>query len=99
MKFTFRKERAETGLNAVGNPTPSTQIKLGGMECGIIRAPNWMTKDGKWSIGLTVEDEGSGSGWRWVFFRARFDAEPEAREWLRKNAELIASKWQIHCLD
>jgi hypothetical protein len=98
-KFTFRKEKPETGLSAVGNPRPSTTIKLGGKWCGTIQAPNWHSKDGKWGVGLMVKDEDCTAGWRWVFFQKRFDAEPDAREWLNANAEAIANKYQIRVGD
>ena len=94
MKFTFKKEPRETGLSGVGNPTPSTQIKLNKKVCGLIRAPNWQTKDNKWSLGLTVKSEGI-AGWVWIFFKPRFDTEQAARDWLISKADVIASRYEV----
>jgi hypothetical protein len=99
VKFTFRKDRPETGLRGVGSPYPSTTIKVGGKEVGIINAPNWRTRDGKWSIGLMVEDADSAAGFRWIFFKARFDDEPSAREWLIRKAAAIAAKYTMKLRD
>lgn len=94
MKFTFRKEAPETGLRGVGNPHPPTQIKLRGEMVGTISAPNWQTKDGKWGVGLMVDDpQPENCGWRWVFFKARHDSEPEARAWLLENSPHIFDKY------
>lgn len=99
-KFTFRKQPLTTGLAGVGNPRPDTDIKLGGKWCGTIRAPNWATKDGKWGAGLMVIDEAEENcGWRWVFFAARFNEEPEARAWLNANKAAIEAKWTIRTDD
>lgn len=96
MKFTFRKEAPETGLRAVGNTRPSTQIKLRGKEIGRISAPNRQTKDDKWGVGLMVDDPaGENCPWRWVFFKARHDSEPEARAWLLANSPHLFDKYSF----
>ncbi len=96
-KFTFRKEPAETGLAACARPYPDTKIKLGGRECGIISAPTAFT-DRKWKIGLILVDEKAHCGWAWIFFKARFDTEPEARAWIIAYQDKLLEK-PIHCLD
>lgn len=94
MKFTFRKERPETGLRAVGRTRPSTEIKLNGAWVGTISAPNWQTKDGKWGVGLMVDDTADEDcGWKWLFFEARHDSEPEARAWLLENSPEIFKRY------
>lgn len=45
LKFTFKKEKQETGLSAVGYSNPDTQIKESKQIVGYINAPNWRTKD------------------------------------------------------
>lgn len=98
-KFTFRKEPPETGLRGVGNPHPSTTVKLDGKEVGKISAPNWQTRDGKWGVGLIVEDAAEYCGWKWVFFKKRHDTEQEARDWLAKHRLKIAETYTLHPLD
>ena len=96
-KLTFRREPKQTGLSGVGNPYASVQIKRNKREVGLIAAPNWQTKDGKWGVGLMVKDEESSSfGWKWVFFKARHDNEDAARAWVTENAERIQSKYDLH---
>lgn len=100
MKFTFKKEKAETGLRAVGNSTPSTIIKIEGKDCGRISASNWQTKDGKWGVGLMVKGgTNPNCNWIWVFFKTRFDEEKEARIWLNGFADKILTKYEIRSQD
>jgi hypothetical protein len=54
MKFTFKKHARSTGLAGVGNPYQNVDIKLNKKVCGAITAPNWRTKDNKWTVGVTV---------------------------------------------
>lgn len=97
LRFTFEKEPRETGLSGVGNPHPSTKIKLDGCECGRIAAPNWQTHDGKWSVGLMVASTSEENcSFRWAFFKPRFDTEPDAREWLKAMSPVISEKYEIH---
>ena len=95
MKFTFKKEPRETGLMSVGRPWQSVAIKLGGKEVGIIHAPDWQTKDGKWSISMmVVRDTGNPNcDWTWVRIKQRFDDEASSRQWVKDNADrLVALK-------
>lgn len=95
-KFTFRKEPRETGLRAVGHPYPATAIKFSGEEIGRISPPWFGSKDGKWGVGLRVLEKASDScEWGWMFFKARFDTEPEAREFVTRNQATILSKWTL----
>lgn len=97
-KFTFRKLKRETGLAGVGYPTPDTVIKVSGQMVGAIHAPNWRTKDNLFRIGLMVKDEGI-AGFKWLFFKARFQTEPEAREWLKKFSLVIAKSYDLHAME
>lgn len=102
-KFTFKKEPQTTGLAGVGNPYPNTAIKHKKKEVGVIYAPTWQTKDDKWSISLMVlkkEDEEQGNcEWNWISLKARFDSEPEAREFLKEHVEGVLAKGLHHAED
>jgi len=95
MKLTFRKQKAMTGLAAVGHPNQSVDIKHNKLVIGQISAPNWSTKDHKWGIGLMVK---YGDSWKWVFFKKRCDTEQEAREWIQERIEIILERnnLQLH---
>jgi hypothetical protein len=91
MKFTFKKQPKTTGLASVGYPHPSTDIKLDKKRVGIISAPNWSTKGGKWEIQLMRE---TNDDWNWAYVKQKFDSEPEAREWIKQNSEkLLTTKF------
>ena len=98
-KFTFKKQKKETGLAAVGNPHPDTTIKHNKEGVGHISAPAWNTKDNKWRIRLMVEQEAKEDdpcNWKWVTLKATFDTEPEARAFIQKHAEGILEKGLYH---
>jgi hypothetical protein len=99
-KFTFRKQKQQTGLSGVGNPYPDTTIKISGQYVGHIVAPNWHSRDGKWCIRIVVTcPENESCGWSWVQFKARFDDEPSARAWLVKSQKAIEERYTLHPLD
>ncbi len=94
--FTFKKEPRATGLSAVGHPHQSVAVKLAGKEVGRIAAPYFGTKDGKWGVGLMVAEKASENcSWGWVFFKARFDSEAEAREWLTKGQPTLLERYTL----
>jgi hypothetical protein len=96
-KFTFKKEQKETGLRSVDNPYPNTTIKHNRKRVGTIYAPNWTTKDNKWTIGL-MADKGDGT-WEWAFIKFRFDSEVKAREFLVSKAAVILGNLKLFYLD
>lgn len=87
-KFTFKKEERPTGLVSIGTPYPDTNIKWQKKVVGYISAPNWHTKDHKWSIRLMIKKD-EHPGWVWKTLKARFEKEPEAREFLNKHVDTI----------
>jgi len=98
-KFTFKKHAKETGLRSVGHPNQNVDIKCGGKLVGIIYAPSWATKDNKWSVSFAVQDaDGENCKWKWVSFKARFDDEQSAREFVNNNVEKI-TKLGLHCIE
>lgn len=95
MKFTFKKDAQMTGLAGVGNPRPDTRIKMNKQEIGCISAPNWQSKDDKWTVRFTVTKEATKEDpceWKWVTVSKRFDSEPEARLFVKANLETVLSK-------
>jgi hypothetical protein len=98
-KFTFKKGQRATGLAAVGSPNPDTNIKIGGKFVGYIGAPHATTRD-HWMIAFaTVAPPGNSMEWSWIFLSKKFQTEPEAREFVLKNADTIQSKWALYALD
>lgn len=105
-KFTFKKQPRETGLAAVGNPNPNTDIKHDKKIVGYIASPNWQTPDNQWRIRLMVEDVGDlevgdglrmpSSGWKWITLKKTFNTEPEARDFLNKHVDAILAKGLYH---
>lgn len=101
MKFTFKKEKKETGLTSVGYPYPRTQIKESKQIIGYIDPPNWQTKDNLWRIRIAIEKEPTKeqpAPFRWIQFKATFPTEPEAREWVKEYLDKIMynGKWKLH---
>ena len=99
--FTFKKQPRQTGLSAIANPHPFTNIRLLGEDCGNIIPPSRFGKEQDlWRVGLMVKkpepDSNPNCDWTWVHFKARFKTEAEAREWLKKNQEELKAKFTIH---
>lgn len=97
-RFTFKKEPRETGLSGVACPYPNTRIKLGGKLVGTIYAPDWTTKDNKWSVQFMIQYEAGSTApceFRWATLKKRFDSEPEAREYVQANTAALLL-WKLH---
>lgn len=88
MKFTFRKQKRETGLAAVARPYSSTVIKHNKLQVGYIHAPDAFT-DQHWIIRLRLVDGKQKCGFHWVCVKHKFNSEPEARQWLKTNCEKL----------
>lgn len=104
MKFTFKKHPRTTGLAAIGYIHQSVDIKLQKKVVGEISAPDWQTKDNKWTVRLTVEGShpsNTNCPWRWVNIRSRFDTEEAARDFVKVHLEKIleAHQFTLHQQD
>lgn len=91
MKFTFKKDKSETGLAAIGNHNPHTSIKVNGLVVGDIAPPNWRTESNQWKIRFTVATkptESDPAPFRWITLTKRFDTEPEARAYITDGDKL-----------
>jgi hypothetical protein len=100
MKFTFKKEKKEAGLAGVGYPYSDTQIKESKQIIGYIIAPNWRS-DNYWRIRIAIKKprtEEEPAPFKWIFFKATFLTEPEAREWVKEYlAKIIHNgEWELH---
>lgn len=93
--LSFKRGPRPTGLFSVGHPNADTEIKLDKKLVGMIYAPDWQTKDGKWSAHFMVfkskpdEDKRENCPWKWVQLSKRFDSEEEAREYVKLRLNLI----------
>lgn len=88
MKLSFKKDKKETGLARIGNPHSDTKIKVDGLVVGYIKGPNWRT-DRLWTVRLARTQEPTQSDpapFKWVQIRTKFDAESEARAFLKDGA-------------
>lgn len=102
--ISFKKHPRETGLASVGNSRQSVDIKVNKKVCGMINAPNWQTKDNKWSISIILKKEidiitDTNCDWVWVNVKIRFDTEEEARQYVKDNLENIAKVRTLHFLE
>lgn len=108
-KFTYKKQPRETGLRAVGHTNPSTDIKLNGGKVGIIGAPDWTTKDGKWSIRFTIKHgeemtpefikRNGNVEWKWVTLNFRGESEQACRDWIAAKSDELFKRFTFHSLE
>lgn len=94
MKFniSFKKEKKERGLAAVGNPNQATNVKLNKQIVGAISPPSWMTEDSLWRVRFIVVKE---DNWKWITMKAKFNSEPEARVWIKENLKAIHDRYTL----
>ncbi len=98
-KFTFKLDKAATGLAAVANSNQSADIKLKRKICGRIKAPNWATKDNKYCCLFTVKSEESHCGWEWITLKHRADSMEDMKAWLQENTDAIVSHYELHFIE
>lgn len=97
----FRKETPETGLRAIANPYPGTDITWGREGVvGRISPPSARALGGSdtWGIRFIVEKEPTVEDpcdWKWVALKKTFETEPEARAWVRENWAAINEKLKL----
>ena len=72
---------------AIGNGTPSVDIKLNKQYVGWLQAPSWQTPDNCWQVWVRVVDPTAGGGWRNMGFKRRYPTEEEARAWVQSSLE------------
>lgn len=99
IKFTFKFHPKATGLSSVGCSQQSADIKLNKQIVGVIHAPDWTTKDNKYSVSFAVKNEEKSCGWSFVRLKQRTDTIEQMKEWLNSCAPLIVEKYEFHILD
>lgn len=93
MKCTFKRHPKHTGLSSVGSSRPNVDIKVAGKVVGLIVAPNWPNKDGKWRIRIAVKRF---EGFKWVHAGVLYDTEEAARLDAPSQLDLISAYYEIH---
>lgn len=94
VKFTFKLDKKETGLAAVGNSLQSADVKLKKKVCGRIQAPNW--RSNVYRCSFVVKTEESSCGWKWVTLKKTTESMNEMKQWLKDNTEKIVSGLDLH---
>jgi hypothetical protein len=91
-KFTFKKEKRETGLASIGAGDPPTDIKLEKKIVGTIVGPTWRSEDNLWRVRLMKKsDAPEDHGWKWTTLKATFENEPAARVYLNENFDRVVA--------
>lgn len=97
--ITFKKQPKEKGLASVGSPNQSIDCKINKKTFGMICAPNWQTKDNKWSVGIMIikpaVDNNPNCNWKWIHFTKSFDEPEQAKIWLQENIDKITAKYKL----
>jgi len=101
MKISFKKHPKETGLQAVGYPYQSVDIKLNGKVVGVIHAPNWQSEG--WKVNFAVmknkPDGNPNCDWKWIKLNKIFENEEDAREAIKNNIVYITNNYTLHNLN
>lgn len=101
MKFTFKRNKKQTGLAAVGNPYPNVQIKQKGKVVGEISAPNWQTKDRQWRIRFMIRRTPTpmdSCPKEWITLKFKGTTEDECRNFIVDNAEALC-KYDLYPIE
>lgn len=101
-KFTFKLHPKATGLSAVGNSLQSSDIKLNKNVCGIIQAPNWMSKDNNYIARITIKHNDpsiTNCDWKWITLNIKDPDIQVVKDWLNSKIELILEKYTLHFFD
>jgi hypothetical protein len=94
-KFTFRKQKAATGLAGVGYPYSSVYIKHNKMVVGIIHAPNWTSKENVWRVSFQVKKEGQDC-FKNATLKKKFNSEQEARDFLTDEYTTLTAHLDLY---
>lgn len=97
--FTFKKEKKETGLAAVGYPYPDTQIKHKKKIVGIIQGPNWQSKNNQWRIKFMIAVENQKNQFEWIKLKYIAPTEQDARSFLQQYGEEILKKFNLYHIE
>jgi len=94
MKFTFKKD-VPTGRYKSFD-LKYTDIKLGGKQVGHIKE----SRDSRdYSISFAIKKEKTEKDpapFKWVYLKARFKTEPEARVFVKRHEEQIQERYNLY---
>lgn len=94
MPFTFKNQKKETGLSAVGYPWPNVDIKFKKQVVGLISAPNYHQQ--KWKAAFTVKTE---AGWGWIFLKHETESLDELKQYINSKFEALSNKYTFHVIE
>lgn len=100
-KFTFKLQPKATGLAAVGNSRQSADIKFNKQVCGLITAPNWMSKSNEYTASITVKHNDptiTHCDWKWLTLKIKSDDIQVVKDWLNEKCPVILEKYTLHFL-
>jgi hypothetical protein len=93
--LSFKKNPRSTGLAAIADPYPTTQIKIGGREVGLISPPRPRGSE-NWSLRFMVKDASESCGWRWIGLRGRYETEEQARSSLFSMDDKVRRLYDLY---
>ena len=98
--FTFKKGHRATGTWSA-SPHAEIVIKRNGAQVGMIAAPSRFGVD-HWQVRFVVKQgptESDPCPWKWVFFNHKHATEADARDWVKAQASLIISRYDLAALN
>ena len=103
MKLTFKYQDRLTGLAAIKEGTPSSDIKLDGEEIGEINFNDHAHSDPEMGIRVRMMYHASEEAladnpnckFMWVTFKYKFESYEAAKAWVRANIERLLPKIYI----
>lgn len=97
LSVTFKKRKKAAGLASISEGIPSTDVKINKKIVGEIKHPNAWNQFSAIKILLTVKKEKSDNNlncdWEWITLEEEFEAEEEARLFIKHNISFIAEKY------
>lgn len=101
-KFTFKLQPKATGLAAVGNAYQSADIKFEKQVCGVINAPNWMSKTRDYTARIAIKHNDptiTNCDWKWITLNIKNTDIQVVKDWLNEKCPVILEKYTLHFFD
>lgn len=95
-KFTFKRDKRDTGLMSI-TQIPGTTIKIKGKFVGRINGPN-RERNG-WRISfmiVVVPTKEKPAPFRWIMLGKQFATEGLARMYLDDHYETVIKQWELY---
>ena len=97
--ISFKKQKKETGLSAIGFPDPNSVIKVNKKEVGEILAPNYTSKENVWKISFYVADPEFPEHHTTKTLQKTFESDAAAREWCKEHLEKLDKMYTLKSID